>query len=374
MMDSYITKEKIQSSNTILFIAHLAIGDYTYLQNYFKELSKAYPHLKIDLFVDERRRTNNKSKWESLKKYSLYDWLEVSLFFRKIYKKNYRPDFYQQALQEIKKEHYDIIVSLATLSPDHYAQLVNTLKGENTYTAAMDFKPKFWQRRVREVKKGINCLIDGTPEVKDVSHHVTDDYHYWFNQLFGLKLKPEKQYPFVNIPSQWQILAEEELITLGADQKQKIFINSFAKNKKRSWKIEQALALIKLIQALPDKQETFFIINSIPEAYKKTKTLVEKENLKNIYLFSANKNFFQLPALLSKMDLIISVETSIMHLANAVNVPVIALMRQKTPEWRPIDRDNSQVIFTPKRRHHIPAITPEAVFELYQQALFTHQN
>jgi ADP-heptose:LPS heptosyltransferase len=45
---------------------------------------------------------------------------------------------------------------------------------------------------------------------------------------------------------------------------------------------------------------------------------------------------------------VISVETAVMHLANAVHVPVIALMRQNNPEWVPIDRANSTVITTPR--------------------------
>ena len=33
----------------ILFVSHLAIGDFVYLQNYFKLFAQKYPNLKIDL-------------------------------------------------------------------------------------------------------------------------------------------------------------------------------------------------------------------------------------------------------------------------------------------------------------------------------------
>jgi len=36
-----------------------------------------------------------------------------------------------------------------------------------------------------------------------------------------------------------------------------------------------------------------------------------------------------------------------MHLANAVGVPVVALMRRNHPEWVPIDRDRSTVLMVP---------------------------
>ena len=45
-----------------------------------------------------------------------------------------------------------------------------------------------------------------------------------------------------------------------------------------------------------------------------------------------------------------------MHLANAVQVPVIALMRCTTPEWVPIDSDNSTVIMLAERDDWVTAI------------------
>ena len=52
-----------------------------------------------------------------------------------------------------------------------------------------------------------------------------------------------------------------------------------------------------------------------------------------------------------------------MHLANAVHVPVIALMRQKNPEWVPIDRAHSVVITTQKRSEWVDAIPVEQVIK-----------
>lgn len=80
-------------------------------------------------------------------------------------------------------------------------------------------------------------------------------------------------------------------------------------------------------------------------------------------LFSAEENFFQLPAILEQCDLIVSVETAIMHLANAVHVPVIALMRQKNPEWVPIDRANSTVITAAGRGDWVKAVSVEQVMK-----------
>src|SRR5438046_884550 len=70
-----VDPELLRQSAKILFIAHLALGDFTYLQACFQALARAYPHLKIHLWVDERRRTSRAAEWAHLKKYALYDWL-----------------------------------------------------------------------------------------------------------------------------------------------------------------------------------------------------------------------------------------------------------------------------------------------------------
>ena len=57
MMHSLVPQELLQKSDKILFIAHLALGDFTYMQNCFRAFSEAYPHIKIHIWVDELRRT-----------------------------------------------------------------------------------------------------------------------------------------------------------------------------------------------------------------------------------------------------------------------------------------------------------------------------
>ena len=91
-------------------------------------------------------------------------------------------------------------------------------------------------------------------------------------------------------------------------------------------------------------QTAVFIINVVPEELARVKATFAGKDLTGVRFFSAEENFFQLPAVLSLCQLIISVETAVMHLANAVHVPVVALMRQKNPEWTPIDMRNSTVI------------------------------
>ncbi|MGN5479015.1 glycosyltransferase family 9 protein [Cupriavidus basilensis] len=92
------------------------------------------------------------------------------------------------------------------------------------------------------------------------------------------------------------------------------------------------------MQQHPHWRDSCFIVNAVPQELAHAREVITGYGLARTELFSAEENFFQLPAILAQCDLIISVETAVMHLANAVHVPVIALMRQKNPEWVPIDR------------------------------------
>ena len=49
----------LAGASRILFVTHLAIGDFTYMQACLRAFARAHPHVRIHLWVDERRRTNN---------------------------------------------------------------------------------------------------------------------------------------------------------------------------------------------------------------------------------------------------------------------------------------------------------------------------
>jgi ADP-heptose:LPS heptosyltransferase len=62
------------------------------------------------------------------------------------------------------------------------------------------------------------------------------------------------------------------------------------------------------------------------------------------------------------------VETAIMHLANAVQVPVIALMRQRNPEWTPFDLENSTIVTVQGREDWVDTITVDQVMAVVQRS------
>lgn len=357
-----VPEELLCKSQKILFIAHLALGDFTYLQNFFKEFSNAYPHLQIHLWVDEVRRTNNTQEWKYLEKYSLYDWVENCPFFHKIYKRTYSTALLKESVIEARAEHYPIVVSLATLRPHFYANLARQISPAG-FVAGMKPKFKLFQFHHLTAYRKLDAAIQPQPKLNLTDAHITDIYAEWFRQAFGLKVPPQLRRPFVNIPGKWTLSAKSQLRQWGfpTEGGQIVFINAYAKTKKRCWPLESVAELIIAMRKQGAWRDAWFIINAVPQELETAKKTLGRYKLERTQLFSAQENFFELPAILRHCGLIISVETAVMHLANAVGVPVIALMRQKNPEWAPIDRDNSIVINAARRSDWVKQIPVEQV-------------
>jgi len=364
-----IPPETLAIADKILFIAHLAIGDFTYLQNFFNAFSNTYPHIKIDLWVDEVRCTSDQRQWPFLKKYSLYDWVEQCAFFRKVYRRTYSPELRKESIGEAQQEQYPVVVSLATLRPHNYANLAREI-GPNAHTVGMKNKVRWYAPREKSAYAKLDASFAPFQQstLYKPNHHITDVYADWFHQLCNLKVTEQQRFPFVNIPTKWLNYAQHQLEEWEVLNQKIVFINAYAKTKKRCWSLASVAKLIATMRQLPAWKNALFIVNAVPQERDNAKRVLSAYHLKNTHLFSAEENFFQLPAILQRCHLIISVETAVMHLANAVHVPLIALMRQKNPEWVPIDKKKSTVITTKRRRDWVDAITVHqisAVLPLY---------
>ncbi|MBS1187570.1 MAG: glycosyltransferase 9 family protein [Burkholderiaceae bacterium] len=367
-----VSSERLQAADKILFITHLALGDYTYLQNCFKAFAQAFPQLEIHVWVDELRRTSRAADWVHLKKYALYDWLAACPFVHKVYNQTYSPQGYRQSIADAQQEHYPLVVSLATLRPHRYASLAREICPQGFVVgmkarAGMLAIHKHWS--YSKLDAALDMVASQRPGM-----HISEVYADWFYRLFGLEINAERRFPFVEIPLHWQQQAASQLEQWGFAQGGQgaakiVFVNAFAKNNKRCWSLDHVADLIVELRQHPAWQEACFIVNSMPEEMARVEAFFAARSLDRVKLFSAVDNFFQLPAILQQCDLIISVETAVMHLANAVQVPVVALMRQKNPEWVPVDAQHSTVITAEKRSDWVKDIPAQRVAETVVKAV-----
>lgn len=366
MKTPIIPAEVLQKTDKIVFVAHLALGDFTYLQAFFKAFAVAYPHIKIHIWVDELRKTRCFWRWKHLKAYALYDWLEACPFIDKVYKKTYAPHLLKQEIKSARAENYPLVVSLATLRPFQYARLARTIS-PNGFVVGVRSRASWWQLGRRYAYSKLDASFD--PKHLHVKgKHISGIYAEWFTTLFGLEVSEADRFPVLNTPHIWTVYAKLRFLKWGINKGSRpfgkvIFINAFAKDKKRCWSLERVAELIMALKHHSAWEDTSFIINIVPEAMHSAQKYFDKQSLNNTILVSAQHNFFQLPAIMAECDLIISVETAVMHLANAVHVPVVALMRQKNPEWAPIDAQNSTIITTKNRVDWVQTITVDHVIK-----------
>jgi ADP-heptose:LPS heptosyltransferase len=366
MLQSLVPAELLQKSDKILFIAHLALGDFNYLQSCLRAFSEAYPRTNIHVWVDELRRTSRVSEWEHLKKYSLYDWLAECPFIAKVYDRTYSPVLFKQSIREAQQEQYPIVVSLGLLRRQRYARLARKISPKG-FVVGQTKPVRLLDIPTHLAYAKLDARIPVYSVSADNAQHISDIYAGWFKLLFDLEVAQAARFPFVDIPEKWMRYANDQFAAWGFTGSQVVFLNSYSKGVQRNWPLERVAELIRTMRRHDAWRNAGFVVNVVPEELERASELFAGYALERVHLFSAVENFFQLPAILSLCDLIISVETAIMHLANAVHVPVIALMRQRNPEWAPIDKANSTIITVSGREDWVDTITVERVMAVLQE-------
>lgn len=355
--------EKLNFRDRVLFIVHLAIGDFTYLQNCFKKLKDRYPDLKIDLFIQDVRMTDDPQKWESLKNYILYEWVEQSGLFNKLYYA-YSPAIYEESIESAKAEKYPYVISLGDLRSQNYSALARTIAQKNI-ALGINIKTHLFSFTDKQALKKLDFRIK---DLTDRSTHISQKFAYWFEQFADISFSQDDLYPFIKIPEKWNLKATETLINSGWDHIAPIvFINTFAKGAERCWSLTEAFNLIKGLKKRQDYQYALFILNALPEDRQQIESEILQRNLSATSVFSAEESFFELPAILTKCDLIVTVDTSIMHLATFSSRKLISLLRKnrKKPSsrWLPLKKEQSHILYTKGLGAPISSITADEVLK-----------
>lgn len=350
------------NSSRILFVTHLAIGDFTYLQSCLRAFAAAWPHIEIHLWVDERRRTSDPAAWPHLQKYALFDWLRACPWIAKVYDRTYSPDTLRESMREAQRQDYPLVASLAVIDTHRYARMARAISPRG-FIVGMRLAPERWwkglSRHTSYRRLDASFPVYASADIAGL--HISDIYAGWFSRFFGLEVARKARYPVLDIPPEWTRRARAQLDGwgFGAAGRPVVFVNPFSKSPDRTWPLERVAALIFAMRGRPAWRDACFIVNTVPEALEEAQRVFSRQKdpaFAQVRLFSADEHFFQLPAVMRLCSLVISVETAVMHLANAVKVPVVALMRGTTPEWVPIDAENSTVIMLTEREDWVTAI------------------
>jgi heptosyltransferase III len=339
----------------ILFVTHLALGDFTYLKTYFSLLKKQYPNLVCDLWIDESRRkffTSKKFRAQNI----LYQWVASTNIFRKVYQQTFLRKNYIEFKKEIVQKKYDLVVSLATLRPYRYARLARELCPEAFIVGSQ--KPfKIYNILKWKAYRSLDQHYYFDNKNLSKEKHINQIYRSWFESMFQLETTEQNTKPSVDIPRNWIEFVKKEHIKNYSPDSFYVFINIFSKDEKRHWQLEKAVDLIYALQSHRRFSRAVFFVNSLPHNYDEVDAYLNRFSRDKIKVFLLKKHFFELPALLSLCSFVISVETSIIHLSTSLGVSTVSLMRTKNPEWQPFSsQGNSSIVFTKNRRDIIRSI------------------
>jgi len=339
-----LSEEVLAKTSKILFVTQLAIGDFAYLQNQFAAFKKKYPWIAIDIWVDDLRRTWCFWRWKYLKKYVVYDWVEGAGLFNKVYKESYAWPLFYKSIKEAAKQEYPIVVFIGMMRPHQYVSYLRKMSPHG-YLVSLVHPDKSY-RSYKQLDAKIPFDLNKEKQTK----HITQIFADWFTKLCGLRIPIEERKPFVKLSNAWQSYGKLKLLQWrvmqgGVKVCPLVFLNAFAKSSKRCWPIEWVGELIVLLRKeVVALENAKFVINALPEEVGVVEKMLAQQQLYGVEIFTAQENFFQLPAILALADLVISVDTSIVHLATAFERPLVVLMRTKQCEWKPQDTIHTEVI------------------------------
>lgn len=322
-------------------MTHLAIGDFVYQRVYLQALKRQYPHLKIDIWIDDCRR--KRQYWHRERNNSLGQWLNSEPYLNFVYSNaesaEHRIDLQHQAQQK----NYDLVFFIATQRGHDYARVAKEI-GTNAKVIGACSVSKA-SRFLTAMNMSPFAKLDGYFLISKKQRReqtIGNLYAQWFSQCLPLQLPDQHseqdfQIPLPLAPTK---MLEKEINHIqalaGGIPKRIIFINHLSTSVKRNMRWTTLETVVNHLQRA--NPEMFFVISLPPGRLTEFSEKLRNSNQINqqqIMPFSATDNFFKLPAMIQFCDLIISVETAAMHLAEALHKPQLVLMRKSALSWQP---------------------------------------
>ncbi len=362
-----ISAEMLSKANNVLFMTHLALGDYIYQGVYLEALKQKHPNVTLDIWIDDCR--TKKKSWHSGRNKTLSQWLESEPHINHVYPIAKDLVHRQLIVDEAHNQQYDLIIFLATKRSEEYAKLARIISpdgyiaGTKSELFTKPFKKYWYFKQLSQ-----SYTITGSKKYS----HITTYYNEQYTKLCGIHL-PKNAFLRIVVPAQYQLAAKNIIETSRTENAlaagPTIFINHLSTASKRDWQLTQLKTF--LIKQYHNDNQSLFILNSPPAQYQDLLEWIKQDDKLNklpIKVFSAKEHFYELPALMEQCQLIISVETAIMHIAASLGIQQIALIRESAQQWQPLGPGD--VLITKGR---VDNITPEQVL-LSTTKLLNHQK
>lgn len=280
--DNLIKDENVKS---ILILRYDGkIGDMTVNTLMFREIKKRYPDIKIGVVtrggaIDIIKNNKNVDK--------IYEFKKKSSYIKKL-------------AREIADEKYDVLIDFTEMLRVYQMMFINLCKARINIGLS---------------KKDWNMFDISIEPNKDFqwTDHITLRYKAYLNKL-GIKENIDLSYD-VEVPENIEKEIDEYIEKL--PNKELVVINPYGASKHKTFNDK---TLANLIEYYNDKN--IMIIYS-PGKYEVLKKIEDK--YENVYLYKGIESILQSAAIIKKAELVITPDTSIVHIASAYNKKLISV-------------------------------------------------
>lgn len=350
-----LSEETLNNANRVLFMTHLAIGDFVFQGVFLKALKQQYPHLQLDVWTDDCR--NTAKDWYKGRNSTLAQWIDTLPFIDTLYPIAANEEEREQLISKARAMHYDIIVFIATQRTEKYAEVATKISSGGLVVGSRN-KPlqhpvaKWWH--FRKLHRVFN--IDQVPVEQNA--HIFDVYRARFETCFGtITTASDDRFGLhISVPEEYRAGARSQLSAWAAhasSPKRFVLINPLSTSPKRDYHWQQVEQLIIRLHKVDN--QLGFIINAAPNELEGFEAKIQSSHLLKevmVTAYSATEHFYQLPAMIEAVSFIITVETAIMHLASTLACPQVVLMRKSASQWRPLNA--TQVLYAARHVSDIP--------------------
>ena len=172
--------------------------------------------------------------------------------------------------------------------------------------------------------KSLNFSIEVTP-------HEHAELNNFYASIFSyLNGKDVKLKPLLNIPKKWVIYAKLRFMKWGINKKNQdfgrvFFINPFDDDCNCVCPLKNLFNAIITLKQQDEWGDVTCILHTSPQKFYEVKRFFADHSVNNLFLLSADYDFFQIPAILSLCDAVFSVDGLCVDLASALNVQAFAI-------------------------------------------------
>lgn len=304
----------LQSIDRILFIMDLSIRDFIYFQSYITNFTSIYPQTRVDLIIKGHENLILRYK-KAYQVKALQDVLKEQNLISKVY---FDPDNSKKLIRQAQSMKYQSIVFLDKNAQTKNIELAIKINPKS-FLIGTTIKTKWYNIFKKKAYTNLNFKLEIThPDQVELSNFYSSMFSYLNQQ--DVKLKP-----ILNIPKKWILYAKLRFMKWGITKKNQdfsriFFINPFDDNGNCIHDLKSLLNSIKSLKQKDEWGDVNLILHTPPQKFNTVKRFFADNSINNLFLLSADYDFFQIPAILSLCDAVFSVDGFCVDLARALDV------------------------------------------------------